>query len=334
MTTPRTPAEKGPLFRAAWEDQVSDPESRAGIQRAVTVMRAVLAGEVSAPAEDETIEELAARIAVERQAALAAKAVEGATDSGMLDFEIQPPKQPAPQPRTWERNQGGAFGGALKRRIEAADIAGTDRGDIAQADFDAVSYESLRHELLVSNSEQARAGVLFTSDEFGSLTFSPRTLASRVAGHVIVGTQGRNQDSRVDRVNEVVSDALQGQLQKIDDLITSLSTDRDVAKTLEDEMKSPGYAHMTVAEMGGLMSHVEGKVRAMVDAVAMDRSVGADRLKGINAAIDYRLGDPSYRTAFEYWQDMTNLSGQWARRKLKVAEKMKKNLEAEIATRP
>lgn len=333
MTTPRKPAENGPMFRAAWEDRLSDPESRAAIEQGVAAARAALSGETPDPAE-ETLEELVERTATERQTALAAKAVSDTVESGMLDFEIEVPEQPAAQPRTWERNQGGAFGGALKRRIETANIAGTDRGEINQDDFNAVSYESLRRELLVSKSDQAHSGVLFTSGEFGSLTFSPRMLASRVGGHAIVGTQGRNQDNRISRVNEVVGDTLQGQLQKIDDLITSLSVDKDIAKTLEDEMNTPGYAHMTVAEMGGLMSHVEGKVRAMVDAIALDRSVNADRLKGINAALDYRLGDPNYRTAFGYWRDMTNLSGQWARRKLKVAEKMKKNLVAEIENRP
>lgn len=332
MTTPRKPAENGPIFRAAWEDRLSDPDSRASIERGIAAVRSALSGEEPAVSKDETLEELAERTASMRQAALAAKALENVEETGMLDFDM--PEQPSVEPRKWEGRQGGAFGGALSRRIRSANIADTDKATIDQTDFDAVSYETLRHKLVVAKGDQAYSGVLFTSHEFGSLTFSPRMLASRIGSQAVVGTQGRHQDSRVSRINEVVNESLQQRLKKVSDLITSLEADRNAAKLLEDEMKSPGFAHMNVAEMSGLMSHIEGIIHTMVDAIASNQSVDADRLEGVNAALDYRLGDPDYRGAFGYWQEMTNLSGQWTRRKIKIAEKMKKNLEAEIKIRP
>lgn len=332
MTTPREPAENGPLFRAAWEDTLSDPDSRAGIERGIAALRAALSGEESTISNNETLEELAERTASMRHAALAAKAVENSAETGMLDFEM--PELPSSQPRKWEGRQGGAFGGALGRRIDSMNIADTNKGTIDQADFDAVSYETLRHKLVVAKGDQAHMGVLFTPTEFGSLTFSPQMVARRIGSQVLSGTQGRNQDSRISRTNEVVNGSLQERLKKITDLITSLDIDKDAAKRLEDEMGNPGFAHMNVAEMSGLMSHIEGIIRTMVEAIASKHSIDADRLEGVNAALNYRLGDPNYRDAFGYWKDMTNLSGQWTRRKLKIAEKMKTSLEAELKIRP
>ena len=332
MTDSREPADKGPLFRAAWEDQVSDPESRAGILRGVAAMRAALNGKLPLESPEESIEDLAERTAVQRREALAAKAVEATVLPDMLDIEI--PAQPALPPRTWEKNQGGAFGGALKRRIETSHIAPSDREGISPADFDAVSYSAIRHELLVARGDRAHSGVLFSAQEFGSLTFSPRLLASRIGGNVIAGTEGRNQDSRIARANQVVSGSLQDRLSKLDDLVATLDTDSAAFKRLGEEMLTPGYAHMKVGDMSSLLSRTEGTIRSMVDAIAMERAVDADRLKGIHAALEYRLGNPDYRQAFDYWKEMTDLSGLWTRRKLRIAKNMRTKVAAEIENRP
>lgn len=327
-------ADNGPLYDKAWHEATEDPAVKQRVARGIMAAREAMHGTVeSEDAGVESIEEFAARVSDERQAALAASGISNSSETDPALSDIAEPTPPIPR-RTREGFKDGAFGGALRRRIDVGNITETDRATISNTSFDAVSTMTLRRELSSNIGDQTHRHVLFSPDEFSSLTFAADKLAQRTGSQVLKGTVGRHQDSRTQRRDEVVSSTLQDRLEKIENLIASLNTDKEMASRLLHEMKTPGYAHMDGAAMDQHMAHVEGMVKHLVEAVASNRSASKEQLQNIKAALDYKLGDPSYRDAFENWESLSRLVLEWTNRKLKIVTYMRTDLVAEIEKRP
>ncbi|HET8709219.1 MAG TPA: hypothetical protein VFL85_02965 [Candidatus Saccharimonadales bacterium] len=208
----------------------------------------------------------------------------------------------------------GAFGGAVKRRIEltnsAEKYAATNDADIA-----LLTPNTIRQELFRRGGDQSYGGVLLTPAEFSALTFSPRTLARRVGSQVLAGTFDRPASERQARRKEVVLQSLETNKAKASGVLVTLRDDAQALSRLAAEARAPGYAHMRGEEMDGLMQHAETVFVSMFEAITTNHGAGTDRVESLKAALDYRLSADSYKETFGFWRDMITLGVEWTRAK-------------------
>jgi hypothetical protein len=228
--------------------------------------------------------------------------------------------------------QGGAFGGALKRRIEETDstekLAATNERDIA-----AVDPKIMKRELFQIAGDQRFRGVILPPNEFGAVTFSASTLAKRLGNRVLNATTDRSPDARNARKAEVIKGSLQAQAAKVDTTLEELQADLHVTQALRKEMRSPGYAHYTGEQMDAMMKQVEGIIVKMFQAITMNREANTDRVESLRAALDYRLSGNDYKRTFMYWRQMTDLGTDWTKNKIDRLETVRTEVLQELADR-
>ena len=237
--------------------------------------------------------------------------------------------------------KGGAFGGALKRRIAQTDSA-EKRAATNENDIKLLGSSIIAHELFGAQGDQAYGGILFTPGEFKHITFSPKRAAQTIGATVLEGTAGRSPDDRFSRKQEVLEGDLVRRSERAQGQLTKLHQERDLLTILSKEMRSPGYAHMTMDEMDGLMKGVEGIFVSMLDAIVtnhlesitkQDQDAAAARVDSLANALDYLLSTDDYKPAFTYWKQMTVVATNWTHAKINRFEEVQYKIQEEIATR-
>lgn len=230
------------------------------------------------------------------------------------------------------RRQGGAFGGALKRRIEQTDsnekLAATNERDIR-----AVDPQVMKRELFMVSGDQQFRGVILPPKEFSAVTFSAPTLAKRLGNQVLSATKYRDPDARNARKAEVIRIGLESQISKVSTVLSELYGDRQVTRALRKEMRSPGYAHYTGEQMDAMMKRVESIIVKMFEAITMNREANTNRVESLTAALDFRLSGDDYKQTFTYWQQMTDLSTDWTANKINRLELVKAEVLEELSKR-
>ena len=300
---------------------------------------------------DLSINQLADKVARERAEALAAKLTAAETTGGIAVEAVTSVEAPAPEAEVTEAKnrksrKGGAFGGALKRRIEATDSA-AKRAATNEHDIYLLEPASLRHELMgVRSGDQVyvlRYGrkdsraVTLTPSEHGDLTFSPRIHAQRLGGRVLAATEDRPATDRHARKTEVTEQGLRKQHEKAVARLEVLTTDETVFSNLLKYMASPGYAHVDQEAIDGLMAHAEGVFVQMFEAITTNHKAGTERVESLKAALDYLLtasdekGD--YKRTFGYWRAMCLLGKHWTRLKQRAFRNVKASIAEEYKTR-
>lgn len=245
-----------------------------------------------------SIEELAAQVIKAREQSIAAQAV--ATEPTI----------------TKETSRvGGAFGGALKRRIAETDTA-TRYANTNDHDVSLLSPISINRELFSIPGDLTYRGILLTAQEMGAVTFSPAALTRRVGAKVLQHTVGRPATDRHDRTHEVLQETLASRAAAAANVQSSLGVDQDVFAKLIAKMKSPGYAHMKGYEMDSLMAHAEGVFVDMIAAVLENHKLTTERVNSLTAGLDYLLGNDDYKKTFKYWNHMTTIGLNWNNRKI------------------
>ncbi|MGH7241578.1 MAG: hypothetical protein ACREGB_04745, partial [Candidatus Saccharimonadales bacterium] len=192
--------------------------------------------------EPVPISEVIAEVAEQRKQAIAARQQRKGVAHAKLEAELD--KAP---------RRGGAFGGALKRRILITDsedkLARTNAHDIA-----LIAPTKLRPELFpTERGNLVYAGVLFTAEEYGAITISPAEIGRRIGAKVLRHTTDRAPTERHARREEVVGQNLQRRSELAQSTLAELTAESEQIGRLRKEMQSPGYAHMSLDEMDGLM---------------------------------------------------------------------------------
>ena len=249
-----------------------------------------------------SIEELVEQVAIARRQALAARANVLPQNAGT----------------TPERSRlGGAFGGALSRRIEETDTA-VRYASTNDHDILLLTPTNLNRELFFASGGLVYRGVLLTANEMGAVTFSPVALTQRVGANVLKHTTQRPATTRHQRSQEVITKALADRATAAAQVQTELAVDSDVFRTLLMKMKSPGYAHMKGYEMDALMAHAEGNFVDMIAAILDNHKLSTERVSSMTAALDYLLGNDDYRKTFSYWRHMSQIGLNWTNAKVDI----------------
>jgi hypothetical protein len=224
--------------------------------------------------------------------------------------------------------RGGAFGGALKRRIVLSDSERlktfTNESDIA-----LVQPENIRIRLFPYNRvEQSYGGVLFTADEYTAITVSAPEQARRLGAHVMANTKDRAPSARHSRRKEVVTDSLDRRHEVALAEIERLAGVSVKLRTLQQEIQTPGYSHMSLNDMNGLMTNAEKVFLSMFEAIVeSDDELDDDRVYSLSGALLYNLTNDDYKTTFGYWKNMTTLGVKWTDEKLKQMQRVRKDIE-------
>lgn len=226
----------------------------------------------------------------------------------------------------------GAFGGAIKRRIELTD---SSEKYAATNDFDIelLTPLSIQKQLFTYRGDQSFRGVVLTPQELGAVTFSPRTLVARVGANVLANTVERPASERHARKSEVVRSTLESGKAKVEATLSSLHTDDKALRRLAREMKSPGYAHMTGEEMDSLMRHAETVFVSMFEAITTNHGAGTHRVESLTAALEYLLSRDNYRQTFEYWLKMVTVGIEWTHAKTVRFVEVQEKLQQEMSER-
>lgn len=211
--------------------------------------------------------------------------------------------------------RGGAFGGALKRRIELTDsvekFAATNVNDVQLLTPDSL-YDALHP---TGEVELAYAGILFPPEEYAALTIYPEALAKRVGARVLSGTHDRPADARQSRKTEAVQGALQARIEHARDVLERYDQNKTDLEALLHESQSPGYAHMTQKQMDGLMRRCEDIFITMFDAIVSSKGLGTKRTESLTAALEYILSADDYKRTFNAWVGMSELALSWTKAK-------------------
>lgn len=268
-----------------------------------------------------TLEEFAAHVAVERNqhVPLSTNPEQVASEDISRTESRSPRKQ-------------GAFGGAIKRRIEQTNSA-EKYAATNEVDIKLLTPLSIQRELFTGWGDQSFRGVVLTPKELKAVTFSPETLSKRIGSQVLAGTVGRPATNRHARKAEVVMEGLQSRGAKADEVLATLKTDEQVFQTLAKEMKSPGYAHMSGEHMDSLMAHAEKVFISMFEAITTNHGAGTERVESLTAALNYLLSGDDYRKTFSYWRHMVNTGTDWTRAKYARFEVIRAEIDKEITVR-
>lgn len=243
-----------------------------------------------------------------------------------------PMQEEASQEETGRKTRkGGAFGGALRRRLDQAEE--TEEITFDARDLEALAPTVLQRELFSNEGDQSYQGVIFGPEEFKAITFAPNTLAKRIGNQALAGTIGREPSDRLVRKDEIVKAGLERQLAKAEACLADLAVDEDVFQTLAKEMKSPGYAHMGQEDMDALMAHSEGVYVSMFEAILTNRGVGTERVRSLTAAMYYLLENPDYQKAFRYRKHLTNIGLDWTRNKINRLTEVRSSVQNELDER-
>jgi phospholipid N-methyltransferase len=273
--------------------------------------------------ETLSLEELAAAVAQQRQLALGAQA------AAVMVAPVAPATPPTAEKSA---RTGGAFGGALKRRIGETDtptrLAATNQNDIY-----LLRPTNINRELFNTSGDQVYHQVLLTPSEMGSVTFSAQALTRRIGSKVLAHTIERPASDRHARKQEVITEALQSRAAAAENTLAELAIDGDVFSTLRDKMKSPGYAHMKGDEMDALMAHAEGRFVGMIEAILLNHKLPTERVKSLTSALDYLLGSDQYKKTFKYWEHMSTIGMNWTNKKIELFEKVYSDVSEEQLAR-
>lgn len=288
---------------------------------------------------DMSLQDLAQHVAAQRAAALVTKTVTEAPEAPTVPEQLQAPESS-------RSRKGGAFGGALKRRIEATDSV-AKKAATNEHDINLLEPANLRHELMGGHigdqvytlhygRKDARS-VVMTPSEYGDVTFSPRIHARRVGNRVLDNTVERTPSERQARKTEVTEEGLRRQYTKAVERLAILEADETVFTQLLRYMSTPGYARTDQATIDGLMAHAEGVFVQMFEAITANHGLGTERVESLKAALDYRLtasdekGD--YKKSFTNWHDMSLLGQHWTKLKQRAFRNVKSNIATEYKTR-
>jgi phospholipid N-methyltransferase len=273
--------------------------------------------------ETMSLEELVESVTRERQIVLGSQAAAA----------IVAPIAPIAPPRAETSSRtGGAFGGALKRRIGETDtptrLAATNQDDIY-----LLRPLNINRELFDIAGDQVYHRVLLTPAEMGAVTFSAQALTRRVGSKVLAHTVERPASDRHARKQEVITETLQSRAAAAENTLTELSIDGEVFSTLREKMKSPGYAHMKGEEMDALMAHAEGRFVHMIEAILLNHKLSTERVKSLTSALDYNLGNDQYKQTFKYWAHMTTIGLNWTNKKIELFENVSRDIKEEQLVR-
>lgn len=230
------------------------------------------------------------------------------------------------------RRTGGAFGGALKRRIERTDStekwAATNENDVTLLTPANINRELFPHTRGILVYEN----VLFTPEEYGAITISPAEVSRRIGANVLRHTVDRPPTERQARRQEVIIDDLRKREQKVSDIIGGLHADSDALQKLRREMQSPGYAHMTMDDIDTLMARSEEIYVKMFEAIVANRQLDTERTTSLTAAMEYLVTADDYKKTFKYWKEMSSLAFSWTEAKISrftiINERISQELQA------
>ncbi|HSX37014.1 MAG TPA: hypothetical protein VLG13_02770 [Patescibacteria group bacterium] len=267
-----------------------------------------------------SLEELAVEIAAQRVQAIAAKS----------QTPI-PQKESGPTLAKEHPRKGGAFGGALRRRLDTSTTS--ESADFTEEDLLEVTPIKLGHSLFTREGDQSFRSVVFTPEEFGVITFSAQTLAKRIGTRVLTGTVGREPSERNARKAQVIRERLETQLQRVEACLTNLGVDLDVLLTLGNEMKHPGYAHLQGDEMDAVVAHSEGVYVSMFEAILTNRGLGTNRVRALTLAMYSKMEGPKYKESFSYRHHLNNLGIDWTRAKTRHLTEVHTNVQNELNER-
>jgi hypothetical protein len=267
-----------------------------------------------------SIEELAKVVAERRQQALAER-----------DAARQDPGAVVEEGEKSNPRRGGAFGGALKRRIErtnsAERLAATNAYDI-----DLLKPTSVNTELFPSQrGNLAYRGVLFTPREYGALTISPAELARRIGAKVLSSPKDRTPTEKHARRQELVVQGLLQRQQKVQIELVRLESEAAQLERLQKEMKSPGYSHMSMEQIDGLMAAAEKVYVDMFTAIVENHGLPTERTQSLTAAMEYLVTADDYKATFKYHKAMANLAHSWVRAKISRFIPIEENIAEELA---
>ncbi|CAN5419481.1 hypothetical protein BH09PAT4_BH09PAT4_02570 [soil metagenome] len=310
------------LARLAEQPTLTSPEDAEQVKAAVeqTADALDIRHGLQSP-EPVPLTEVVAAVAEQRQRSIAARTAEK---------EAATAKRIEGLKNTSKR--GGAFGGALKRRIIKTD-SDEMRARTIEHDINLITAPSLRAELFPKvRGDLVYAGVLFTPTEYGAITISPEEVGRRVGANVLKHTADRPATERHARRDEVVGNDLQKRTAVAQETLVSLNDETDQIQRLRKEMKSPGYAHMTLDEMDGLMRTTEEVFIKMFQAIVENRGLGTERTESLTAAMQYLVAKDDYKATFKFWQEMSSLAQAWTDAKIQrfipITERLNKELEA------
>ena len=311
----------GPVKERNWEEAKTHARrldtqraEKAGHQPALPVER------MSAADEPKPLDEVIAEVAFSRQQSIAAREERRAIANARVTDQFEKSKR-----------KGGAFGGALKRRILATDSEQLS-AMTNQHDIDLVTPHNLRVELFSTERRNlGYAGVLFTPEEYGAITISPEEVGRRLGANVLRHTKDRSATERHARRQEVVENDLHRRTQLAETTLTELNQELDQVERLRKEMRSPGYAHMSLDEMDGLMKTTETVFIKMFSAIVENRELGTERTESLTAAMNFLVAADDYPSTFKFWQQMSALASAWTKAKIQRFEPIKSRLDAEAA---
>ena len=227
---------------------------------------------------------------------------------------------------------GGAFGGALKRRIAETDTA-TRYAHTNEADIYFLRPTNVNYQLFSVMGDQVYRGILLTPSEMGAVTFSANALSRRLSANVLDNTTERPASVRHARVREVLLKGLTQRAAAAAAMAANLAVDKDVFSTLQAKQKAPGYAHMRGYEMDALMAHAEGRFVDLIAAILDNHKLGTERVQSLTSALDYLLGNDGYQRTFKYWEHMTAISLHWTNRKIELVTAVQSEIDTELQGR-
>jgi hypothetical protein len=227
---------------------------------------------------------------------------------------------------------GGAFGGALKRRILLTDSAELS-GQVSKRDRQLLEPNNILRELLSPSGDLAFRGVVFSPKEFKSITFSAETLSQRVGAQVLDNTTERPPTERHERKIEVIAESLMRRNQLVEQALIKLDIDQENFTSLQRAMAQPGRMLMTAKDIDTRMAYAEDVFKLMVGTVAANHSSDTERVTALMKTLESRLGDDNYRDTFTYTRGITNTGYLWTREKSKIFKRVQRQIQSELDRR-
>jgi hypothetical protein len=169
-------------------------------------------------------------------------------------------------------------------------------------------------------------GLALNPGEYEAIVRSPSAFAVAIAART---TNARILDGNIQRREEAVSrsvgHAITSKRERAVLVIKGLEAEQAALQKLLKEMKSPGYAHMSEADMRILAETARTSFDNLLDVVGRQAGWSPEQRKRAERAMNARLFDSDYRQSFAYWKKLTTVAERYVGQKINLFKRKSKH---------
>ncbi len=162
-------------------------------------------------------------------------------------------------------------------------------------------------------------GLALNSVEYEAIVRSPAAFAVAAAARTNSARElDTNRERRDATVQRSVEHAAESKQERAEKVIAGLEAERASLQRLLKEMRTPGYAHMSEADMRILAETARTSFDNLLEVVGSQAGWTPHQRERAEKAMNARLFDSNYKNAFGYWEDLTTLAERYDGQKINL----------------